>query len=221
MEQQNTLQKLHSEVSDEVKPHRRADHDIDPLFLNRWSPRAFSPEPIDDDVLMRVFETARWAASSYNEQPWRFIIARSEEDRKRFLDFLMPANQVWAKNAPVLALFVSKKTFSHNGAPNSVYQFDAGTASGYLSLGAAQNGLIAHGMAGFDRDMARAALGIPTDFDPLAVFALGRHGDKSQLPPDVREREVPSDRRPVAESIMEGRFRADDEAQAEAGTEQA
>lgn len=220
MEQTNTTQQLQEELTPEVRDIRHADYAIDPVFLNRWSPRAFSPEPIDDETLMRVFETARWAASSYNEQPWRFLIARSDEDRKRFLDFLMPMNQAWAKDAPVLVLFVSKKTFSHNGESNSVYQFDAGTASGYFSLGATQNGLFAHGMAGFDRDMARASLGIPTDFEPLAVFALGKRGDKSRLPPEMQEREAPSDRRPVSESIMEGRFLLDTEEQAEADTEQ-
>ncbi len=220
MEQTNTTQQSQEELTPEVREIRHADYPIDPLFLNRWSPRAFSPEPIDDETLMRVFETARWAASSYNEQPWRFLIARTEEDRKRFLDFLLPMNQAWAKDAPVLVLFISKKTFSHNGEPNSVYQFDAGTASGYFSLGATQNGLFAHGMAGFDRDMARASLGIPTDFNPLAVFALGKRGDKNQLPPEMQQRETPSDRRPVAESIMEGRFLPDIEERAEADTEQ-
>ncbi|MDF2439436.1 MAG: hypothetical protein JWN98_420 [Abditibacteriota bacterium] len=204
-----------NELPPEIAQHRHADHEIDPLFLKRWSPRAFSSEPVDDAVLMSVFECARWAASSNNEQPWRFILARSEADRKKFLDFLAPGNQVWAKAAPVLVLIVSKKTFDYKDRPNKTYQFDAGTASGYMSLGCALNGLIAHGMAGFDGDLARATLGILTNFEPIAVFAIGKQGDSSTLPPDLAAREVPSGRRPIAESIMEGHFIAPDEAQAD------
>ena len=206
------------QLPEEIAQHRHAEHEIDDVFLMRWSPRAFSREPVEEETLLRVFECARWAASSNNEQPWRFLIARSEADRKKFLDFLVPGNQVWARDAPVLVLIVSKKTFSYNGKDNKVYQFDAGTASGYMTLGCTLNGLIAHGMAGFDADMARATLGIPTDFEPMAVFAIGKHGDKSTLPPDVAAREVPSGRRPIKESMMEGGFSPAEEKPAEADT---
>lgn len=199
---------MHDEINDEVKPYRQADHGIDPIFLNRWSPRAFSSEPIDDETLLRAFEAARWAPSSFNEQPWRFVIARTIADRQRFVEFLFPANQAWAKYAPVLIVVVAKKTFSHNGSPNSVAVFDAGTAWGYLSLGASQAGLITHGMAGFDRDKARETLRIPDDYEVAAVIAMGKRGDKAQLPPEVQARELPSGRRPVTESIMEGGFKA-------------
>jgi nitroreductase len=207
------------QLPEEIAQYRVADYEIDPIFLKRWSPRAFSPEPIDEETLMRVFECARWAASSYNEQPWRFLIARSEEDRQKFLAFLMESNQVWAKNAPVLVVVISKKTFSHNGTPNKVYVHDAGAAAAYMALGATMNGLIAHGMAGFDEDQARATLGVPTDFDIVSVWALGKHGDKSTLPPEVAEREIPSGRRPVSESIMEGHFVSNAETAAEEDTE--
>ncbi|HEX8234485.1 MAG TPA: nitroreductase family protein [Abditibacteriaceae bacterium] len=213
--------KLNREVTDEVKPYRHADYPIDPAFVNRWSPYAFSPEPIDDQTLMSVFEAARWAASSYNEQPWRFILARSDEDRKKFVDFLSPPNQIWAKNAPVLVLLIAKKTFSHNGSPNRVHQFDTGTCSGYMTLQAAMNGLYAHGMAGFDTDMARATLGIPSDFEIMAVFAIGRRGDTNDLPADMAARQVPSGRRSVSESVMEGHFVAQKEESAERDTENA
>lgn len=209
---------LNREISEEVQPYRRADYAIDPVFLNRWSPRAFSPEPLDDETVMSVLEAARWAASSNNEQPWRFLIARSDEDRQKFLGFLAPANEVWAKNAPLLVLIVSKKTFGRNGKPNRTHQFDAGTCSGYMSLQATMNGLYAHGMAGFDADMARATLGIPTDFEIMAVFAIGKRADDSILSQELREREIPSGRRSVSESIMEGRFTQKEEAAAEAGT---
>lgn len=206
-------------ISPAVQPYRKADHEVQPVFVNRWSPRAFSPEPIEDATLWGVFEAGRWAPSSYNEQPWRFIIARSEADRKRFLDFLLPMNQAWAQHAPVLLVMVAKKTFSHNGTPNSVAVFDCGTAWGYMSLQAAHNGLITHGMAGFDRDKARVALEVPDDYDIVAVIAMGKHGDKAQLPEAMQEREVPSDRRPAKDTVMEGRFSALEEAKAEAETE--
>jgi nitroreductase len=200
--------KMQSQIHDDVKDIRHADYEIDPIFLNRWSPRAFSSEPISEEILRRVFEAARWSPSSFNEQPWRFIIARREEDLARFVDFLMEANQAWAKYAPVLIAVISKKTFTHNDTPNAVYQFDAGCAWGYISLAAAQNGLITHGMAGFDRDKAREVLGVTDDFDILAIIALGRHGDAGQLPEPIREREVPSGRRLQVESVMEGKFSA-------------
>lgn len=199
---------MQNEIHEDVKNHRHADFEIDPIFLNRWSPRAFSSEAIPDETLARIFESARWAPSSFNEQPWRYIVAKSAEERARFVGFLMEANQAWAKDAPVLIAVISKKTFSHNNSPNPVSQFDAGCGWGYLSLAAAQNNLITHGMAGFDRDQAREVLGVPDDFDILAIIALGKHGDPSQLPEAVREREVPSGRRPQNESVMEGTFRA-------------
>ncbi len=118
----------------------------------------------------------------------------------------MPANQTWAKDAPVLILVVAKKTFSHNGSPNAVHEFDAGCAWGFLSLAAVQNGLITHGMAGFDRAQARVALDIPDDYEPQAVIALGKRGEASQLPEAVQAREVPSDRRAQNETFLEGRF---------------
>ncbi len=210
---------LNGEVAEEVRPFRDAEHKIAAAFLNRWSPRAFAPDAIDDETLMSVFEAARWAASSYNEQPWRFVYARNDEDRKRFLDFLVPGNQAWAKDAPVLVVAVAKKTFSFNGKPNATHHFDAGCASGYLTLQASLNGLYAHGMVGFDPDKARTTLGIPDDFVPLAVFAVGHRGATESLPAGLREREEPSGRRPVTESIMEGRFHIATEKKAEADTE--
>lgn len=199
---------LETQVSEEVKPHRVPEHEVEPIFLNRWSPRAFSSAPIDEETLLSVFETAKWAPSSYNEQPWRFIVAKSDAERAVFVDFLVEANQLWAKDAPVLILIVSKKTFSHNGTPNSVHQFDAGTSWGYLALGALQNGLITHGMSGFDAEKARAVLGVPDDFSVLAVIALGKRADISVLPEELQKKEVISSRRDLSETIMEGKFQS-------------
>jgi nitroreductase len=200
--------KMTEELTEEAKAARHADHDVDAIFLNRWSPRAFSSEPVDDETLMRAFEAARWAPSSYNEQPWRFIIARTPEDREKFYDFLTPGNQAWNKNVPVLVVVISKKTFTHDGLTNLTNQFDAGCAWGYLALGAYQNGLITHGMVGFDHGKVRTVLEVPDDYDILAMIAIGKRGDISDLPPAVQAREKISDRRPIAESIMEGKFQA-------------
>ena len=210
---------MQNEISPEVAAARHADHPVDAAFLNRWSPRAFSSRAVPEDVLMAAFEAARWAASAYNEQPWRFVIARSEEDRKRFLSFLVEANQAWAKDAPVLVVVCGKKTFSHNSKPNRTYQHDAGAAAAYLTLGASLNGLISHGMSGFDQEGASATLGLPSDFEPISVFAIGYHGATSQLPEKIAQGEVPSGRRPAKDSIMEGRFISDEEKLAEAETE--
>ncbi len=200
------VQDFRVKLSNEVASEREAEHLVDTAILERWSPRAFSNKPVENDVLMRVFEAARWAASSQNEQPWRFILARQGEDLDKFVSFLAPANKIWAQNAPVLVLLVGKKTFTYNGKENKTYALDCGTASGYMTLACTHNGLIAHGMAGFDADMARAVLGIPTDFEPLAVYAIGYRGDKSRLPEKYQEREIPSGRRPVKDSIMEGKW---------------
>ena len=210
---------MQTEVSPEVAATRHADYTVDAAFLNRWSPRAFSPRAVPEETLMAAFEAARWAASAYNEQPWRFIIARTEEDRKRFLAFLMEANQAWAKEAPVLVVVCGKKTFSRNDKPNRTYQHDAGAAAAYLTLGASLNGLISHGMSGFDQEGASATLGLPPDFEPISVFALGYRGETSQLPEETAQGEVPSGRRPAKDSIMEGRFVSDEEKLAEAETE--
>ena len=210
---------MQNEISPDVAAVRALDFPADAAFVNRWSPRAFSPEPIDEPTLMTILEAARWAASSYNEQPWRFLLARTEADRETFLDFILPFNRIWAETAPIFVLVIAKKTFSHNGNPNTVFEYDAGTASGYMALQASLLGLVTHGMAGFDKDAARIALYIPDDFEPIAVYAIGKPGDKSQLPPQLADREIPSGRRPVRESIMEGGFVQPEEKAAEADTE--
>lgn len=195
----------------EIQATRKADHDIPAIFLNRWSPRAFSNEPIDETTLSRIFEAARWAPSSANEQPWRFIVARTPQDHARFFDLLQPGNQEWNKTVPVLIVIVGKKTYGHtgfaDGNPNSTYQFDCGTAWGFLALAAHQLGIITHGMAGFDRDKARQELDIPEDYEPIAMVALGKRGDKNILSERNQAREFPSTRRPLNDIVMEGKFR--------------
>jgi len=186
---------------------RKADHPINPLFLKRWSPRAMSGDGVSEQELMTLFEAARWAPSTYNEQEWRFLYARSGgADWKTFFGLLMEANQVWCDKAAVLVVVLSKKTFTHNGKPNPVHTFDSGSAFENLALQGAEMGLVVHGMAGFDRDKTRAALNIPDDFSVEAMIAIGKPGDPASLPPELREREKPSDRKPVAEIAREGPF---------------
>ncbi|MCH7568920.1 MAG: nitroreductase family protein [Nanoarchaeota archaeon] len=187
---------------------RKADYPIDKLFLDRWSPRAMSGESISEEELMTLFEAARWAPSTYNEQEWRFIYAkRGSADWDRLFNLLMEANQVWCGNAAVLACAVSKKTFTKNNKANPVHTFDCGSAWENLALQASIMGLVAHGMAGFDYEKAKIELNIPDDYKVEMMFVVGRHGKKEDLPENLQEMEYPSDRKKVSEFIFEGKFR--------------
>ena len=186
---------------------RKPDYPIEPLIYRRWSPRAMSGEPLSEKELLTLFEAARWAPSTYNEQEWRFLYARRDTPHwSSFFELLMEANQVWCARAAVLAVVLARKTLSRSGKPNPVYLFDAGSAWENLALQASAMGVVAHGMAGFDFDKARRVLGVPDEFAVAAMFALGKPGDPNQLPAEVRERESISGRRPVRESICEGPF---------------
>jgi len=153
-----------------------------PEILNRWSPRSFSDRAVSPADLAKVFEAARWAASSYNEQPWRYLVGfRNSLTYKKILSALMPFNQAWAGYAPVLILGVAKTRFSHNNSPNRVALYDLGAASSYLTLQAAALGLSTHQMAGFDEAVARQAFEIPEDYILGAVIALGYQGEPAAL----------------------------------------
>jgi nitroreductase len=187
--------------------HREADHPIESIFLRRWSPRAMSGEPITDEELMRLLEAARWAPSTYNEQEWRYLYARRETPQwETHFNILVEANQVWCRNAAVLLVILSKKTFTRNGKPNPVHTFDAGLSCMNLLLQTTAMNLVAHGMAGFDRDKARRDLKVPDDYDVEAMVAIGRHGDPDQLPESLRKIEMPSGRKKIAEFAREGAF---------------
>ena len=191
----------------DVHTYRRADHPIDVLFLERWSPRAMSGEPVTPAELLRLFEAARWAPSSYNEQPWRLLYARRDTPAwPLFFELLVDANKAWTHRAGVLLLIVSKRTFAHGGQANPVHIYDAGAAWMSLALQAVHEGLVVHGMAGFDRDRAREVLRIPEDFGIGAMAAIGRPGRVADLPTAMQSREVPSGRRPLAETAFEGMF---------------
>jgi nitroreductase len=186
---------------------RKADHPIETLFLKRWSPRALIPTGLSDADLNRLFEAARWAPSTYNEQEWRYLYSRHGDDHwNTFMNILGEANQVWCRNAAVLLVVLSKKTFTRNSKPNPVHTFDSGLSAMNLMLQAAAMDIVAHGMAGFDREKARRELRVPDDYAVEAMIAIGRPGDPDDLPPDLREREVPSDRKKIHEIARPGVF---------------
>lgn len=190
---------------------RTADYPIDPLFLERWSPRAFTDAPISERELLTLLEAARWAPSSFNSQPWRFIYARrGTEPWPRFLGLLSAYNQSWAGNAAALVILVSKTTMLPRGAdkevPSPTHSLDAGAAWANLALQATRSGWAAHGMAGFDVPRTAVELAVPTDYRVEAAIAIGRPGDKSLLPEPLRAREHPSDRLPLSQLVSEGRF---------------
>ena len=190
-----------------AEDHRKPDYPIEAIFVRRWSPRAMTGEPLSERELLTLFEAARWAPSTYNEQEWRFLYARRETPHwQSFFELLMEANQAWCKNAAVLVVVLARKTFTRNGRPNPVHVFDTGAAWENLALQATAMGIVSHGMAGFDFDKARTTLKVPEEYAVAAMFALGRPGDPNQLPQELRERETITQRRPVRESICEGAF---------------
>lgn len=191
----------------DVLEHRSPEHEVlDPL-VERWSPRAMSGETITDGELNRLFEAARWAPSSYNGQPWRFLYARrGGEQWERFFGLLGDFNQSWCDRAAVLVVVVSRDTFERNGKPARTHSFDTGAAWQNLALQGTAIGLVVHGMQGFDYDRAREELGIPDDHTVEAMIAVGRPGELDDLDPDLREKEQPSQRKPIEEIAFEGRF---------------
>jgi nitroreductase len=189
---------------------RTADHPINPLFLDRWSPRAFDGQPVPREDLMTMLEAARWAPSSSNLQPWRFLYAiKGGPHWERFFSFLNESNRAWCKDAGALLVLLSKATrpSKEGEVPSPTHSHDAGCAWGYLALQAMMMGYHAHGMAGFDRERAARDLGVPSDYRVEQMIAVGRRADPASLPEQVRARERPNGRRPLAESVTEGGFR--------------
>jgi nitroreductase len=190
---------------------RTADHAIDPLFLERWSPRAFTGEEIPVDALATLFEAARWAPSSYNSQPWRLLYARRGTAHwPRFLGLLNEFNQSWAKNAAALIIVVSSETMLPPGADKPVpaysHSFDAGAAWAQLALQGTRSGWYAHAMVGFDHARAATELNVPAGFRVEAAIAIGRKAEPSTLPEKLAARELPSQRNRLADIALEGGF---------------
>ncbi len=186
-----------------------ADAPIHDLIARRWSPRAFSEQPVEAAKLRSLFEAARWAPSSNNEQPWRFLVAIKEQqaDFARLLACLLEGNRKWAYRAPVLILSVASLNFEENGKPNRHAFHDTGMAVENLVLQSTALGLVAHQMAGFDAEKARADCLIPPGFDPVAMIAVGYPGDPAVLPDYLREREgKPRDRQPADDFVFSAQW---------------
>ncbi len=197
-----------NELEKEALKARKTEHPVQPIILGRWSPRAMTGEELSDQELLPLFEAARWAPSSYNNQHWRFVYAkRNTPHWDKLFGLMGEFNQGWAKNAAALVVIVSKKTFDFNGQPARTHSFDAGAAWENLALEASARGLVAHGMEGFDYDQAKTVLGVPDDHQVEIMAAIGKRGKKESLPPQLQEREAPSDRKKLSEIVMEGKFR--------------
>jgi nitroreductase len=187
---------------------RKPGYPINPLILNRWSARSMTGEGLDEQDIMSLFEAARWAPSSFNNQPWRFIYAKRDTGHwDRLFNLLVDTNKHWAKNAALLVVVISRKNFEFNEKPARTHQFDAGSAWQNLALEAHSRGIVAHGMQGFDYEKARVDLGIPVDFEVMAMIAIGKKGPKENLPAELQDKEKLSDRKPLRDIIMEGIFR--------------
>jgi|SRR6185369_4472186 len=190
--------------------HARVDHDILDVIRRRWSPRAFDPNAdISAAELHQLFEAARWAPSSLNEQPWRFVVARARQSPDSFaalLGTLTPRNQEWARFAPVLVLTAVRLTVERSGHPNPHAWYDAGQAVAFLTLQATAAGVATRQMQGFDPAGARDVCQVPAAFEPAVVIAIGRVGDPERLahePHRTAERQ-PRQRRPLTEFVFDG-----------------
>lgn len=199
-----------------LKILRKTKYPILDVFLARRSSRALSDESISDQELMTLFDAARWAQSSYNNQPWRFIYARKNTAQwQTFFNFLVSANQVWAKDAQVLVVVLSKNAFDYNNKPSRTHSFDTGAACQNMALQGAFLDIVVHGMEGFDYQKARTELEIPDVYEIQAMFAIGKIGQLSHLPENLQSKEVPSERKPLDEIVFQDRFtpKKDHEAQ--------
>lgn len=186
------------------------DQPIHGLMQNRWSPYAFDPSrSVASEDLAAVFEAARWAASAYNAQPWRYIVGvkgRNDEVWERIHDqVLVEGNQAWTAHAPVLALGIVRSAYEHNDKPNGTAEHDLGAASASLTLEATARGLVVHQMGGILPDVAADLFGLEQPFKALTGLAIGYAGDGSALPEDIAQRDQkPRQRKPLSEIILAG-----------------
>lgn len=192
---------------------RSAEHPVDPLFIDRWSPRSFDGTPLTEAQILTILEAASWAPSAFNAQPWRFVYAlKGTPEFDRLLGLLVEFNQSWARDAGALVFIVSRTHFDakdgDEAQPIYSHSFDAGAAWGQLALQAHLLGLHAHGMTGLDFASAPAVLGLPEGYRVEAAAAIGTQAHADRLPEALRAREVPSPRRPLAETAFNGSFAA-------------
>src|SRR5271154_3239866 len=182
---------------------------IHSLISERWSPRAFAARPVEAEKLRSLFEAARWAASSYNGQPWYYIVGTKDhpEEYKQVLDCFVEFNQSWANSAPVVALSVAKLKFEHNGEPNRHAFHDVGAASATLTIQAEELGLAIHQMAGILPEKAREIFSIPEGYEAVAGIAIGYPGDHTTLPDQLRAQEqAPRTRKALDSFVFTGKW---------------
>ncbi len=181
---------------------------INNLSVQRWSPRAFSSQPVETHKLQSILEAARWAPSAYNEQPWRFIIGQKDnESYANILSTLVDWNKLWAEKAPILILNLAKKTFSHNGSQNVTFKYDLGQAVGVMILEAVNQGLYTHQMSGFDPVKVTELFNIPDDFQAVSVTAIGYYGETEDLSSDMAEMETkPRERNELKDMVFSKKF---------------
>lgn len=188
---------------------RSTEYPVSPVFLDRWSPRAFDGKPMPTADLMTILEAASWAPSAYNFQPWRFLYAlRGDEHWQTMLATLIPFNREWAANASALVVFLSETTMGDPEKPSHSHSFDTGAAWGHFALQATMLGYYTHGMVGIDFEEAARLLAVPSGFRIEAAAVVGRIGDPATLPEKLREREVPSTRKPLEATAFHGPFPA-------------
>jgi nitroreductase len=193
-------------MSVDIKGVRVQKYGASDLFRSRWSPRAMSGE-VSEDELMTLFEAARWAPSSYNSQPWRFIfVMRNSDAWENFFDLLVDFNKSWAHNASALVLIVSRKNFEYNEEFSRTHSFDCGAAWMSLALEASLKGLVCHGIGGFDHEKARIVANIPEHFNIEAMVAVGKPGNTSVLPEDLQKVETISARKDLSELVFKGKL---------------
>lgn len=186
---------------------RQATYPILDLILNRWSSRAMSGEPITHAELMTLFEAARWAPSSYNAQLWRFLYAtRDMPEWQTMFDVLAEVNQSWCKNASAFLVVLSRKNFDVNETYSRTHSFDAGSAWENLALQGFSMNLVIHCLGGFDYDKARELLDVPEQYDIEVMIAVGKPGNKDDLPEPLRVREQQNNRKRLDEIVFKGRF---------------
>jgi len=185
------------------------DHSVHELIGRRWSPYGFAERSVSDDNLRSLFEAARWAASSYNEQPWSYIVATKGNfgDFEKMLSCLVEPNQAWAKAAPVLVLSVATLNFKRNGKPNAAAIHDMGLAAGNLTFQATSRGLAVHQMIGIFPDKARELYGIPDGSQAMTALAIGYAADPDSLPDNLKERDRSlRTRKPLQEFVFSSKW---------------
>jgi nitroreductase len=190
---------------------RALEREISPIFINRWSPRAFDESGISESELLQFLEAARWTPSAYNAQPWRFIYARRGTAHwQPFLDLLVPYNRDWAARASALVFALAAQKFTPSGATEAIETgyaaYDTGAAVAYLTLQASISGWHSHIVAGFDKEATKKLLHVPEDHDVVSAVVIGKLGNPETLPPALKERETPTPREPLQNLVAEGRF---------------